>query len=90
MLGEVLTAIVTPFREDGAVDLEAFRSLCAFLLDNGSHNGTGLAGKPVLAARPAPLHSGDLVTFGAITLRLVDAAELHQLLTRLFAVRQQS
>ena len=36
MLGEVLTAIVTPFREDGAVDLEAFRSLCGFLLDNGS------------------------------------------------------
>ena len=36
MLGEVLTAIVTPFRDDGAVDLEAFRSLCGFLLDNGS------------------------------------------------------
>ena len=36
MLGEVLTAIVTPFREDGSVDLEAFRSLCGFLLDNGS------------------------------------------------------
>ena len=36
MLGEVLTAIVTPFREDGSVDLDAFRSLCVFLLDNGS------------------------------------------------------
>ncbi|HEX5584256.1 4-hydroxy-tetrahydrodipicolinate synthase [Gaiella sp.] len=36
MLGEVLTAIVTPFREDGAVDLDAFRSLCDHLLDNGS------------------------------------------------------
>ena len=36
MLGEVLTAIVTPFREDGSVDLEGFRSLCGFLLDNGS------------------------------------------------------
>jgi 4-hydroxy-tetrahydrodipicolinate synthase len=36
MLGEVLTAMVTPFREDGALDLEAFRSLCGFLLDNGS------------------------------------------------------
>ena len=30
MLGEVLTAIVTPFREDGSVDLEAFRSLCGY------------------------------------------------------------
>jgi 4-hydroxy-tetrahydrodipicolinate synthase len=36
VLGEVLTAIVTPFRDDGSVDLDAFRSLCAFLLDNGS------------------------------------------------------
>ena len=36
MLGEVLTAIVTPFREDGAVDLDAFRSLCEHLLANGS------------------------------------------------------
>ena len=36
MLGEVLTAIVTPFRADGAVDLDAFRGLAGFLLDNGS------------------------------------------------------
>jgi 4-hydroxy-tetrahydrodipicolinate synthase len=36
VLGEVLTAIVTPFREDGSVDVEAFRGLCGFLLDNGS------------------------------------------------------
>jgi 4-hydroxy-tetrahydrodipicolinate synthase len=36
VLGEVLTAIVTPFREDGSVDVESFRSLCGFLLDNGS------------------------------------------------------
>ena len=27
MLGEVLTAIVTPFDEDGAVDYERFRAL---------------------------------------------------------------
>jgi len=36
MLGEVLTAVVTPFRPDGAVDLDAFRRLCRFLVDNGS------------------------------------------------------
>ena len=36
MLGEVLTAIVTPFREDGSVDLDGFRALCEHLLDNGS------------------------------------------------------
>jgi 4-hydroxy-tetrahydrodipicolinate synthase len=36
MLGEVLTAVVTPFDRDGAVDLGRFRALCAFLVDNGS------------------------------------------------------
>jgi 4-hydroxy-tetrahydrodipicolinate synthase len=36
MLGEVLTAIVTPFREDGSVDYEKFRELAAHLVDNGS------------------------------------------------------
>jgi 4-hydroxy-tetrahydrodipicolinate synthase len=36
MLGEVLTAIVTPFDRDGRVDLERFRALASFLVDNGS------------------------------------------------------
>jgi 4-hydroxy-tetrahydrodipicolinate synthase len=36
MLGEVLTAAVTPFRPDGAVDLDSFRALCRFLVENGS------------------------------------------------------
>ena len=36
MLGEVLTAIVTPFDADGAVDYEQFRDLARHLVDNGS------------------------------------------------------
>jgi len=36
VLGEVLTAIVTPFREDGSVDLDGFLALCEHLLENGS------------------------------------------------------
>jgi 4-hydroxy-tetrahydrodipicolinate synthase len=36
MLGEVLTAVVTPFRPDGAVDLDRFRALCRHLVENGS------------------------------------------------------
>jgi 4-hydroxy-tetrahydrodipicolinate synthase len=36
VLGEVLTAIVTPFKPDGAVDLDAFRALARHLVDNGS------------------------------------------------------
>jgi 4-hydroxy-tetrahydrodipicolinate synthase len=33
----VLTAMVTPFAEDGSVDLDAARSLARHLVDNGSH-----------------------------------------------------
>ncbi len=36
MLGEVLTAIVTPFDPDGAVAIDRFRALCRHLVDNGS------------------------------------------------------
>ena len=36
MLGEILTAIVTPFKADGSVDLERFRALASFLVENGS------------------------------------------------------
>ena len=43
MLGEVLTAIVTPFDADGAVDSERFRELAHYLLENGS-DGIVVAG----------------------------------------------
>ena len=36
MFGSVLTAIVTPFRPDGSLDLPAFRTLARHLLANGS------------------------------------------------------
>jgi 4-hydroxy-tetrahydrodipicolinate synthase len=36
VLGEILTAIVTPFDASGAVDHERFRELAEHLLDNGS------------------------------------------------------
>ena len=36
MLGSVITAAVTPFRADGAVDLERFCELATFLVENGS------------------------------------------------------
>jgi 4-hydroxy-tetrahydrodipicolinate synthase len=36
VLGEILTAIVTPFDRDGAVDLERFRALARHLVENGS------------------------------------------------------
>jgi 4-hydroxy-tetrahydrodipicolinate synthase len=36
MLGEVLTAIVTPFDADGEVAIDQFRALCRHLVENGS------------------------------------------------------
>jgi 4-hydroxy-tetrahydrodipicolinate synthase len=36
VLGEVLTAVVTPFKGDGSVDLDGFRALCRHLVENGS------------------------------------------------------
>jgi 4-hydroxy-tetrahydrodipicolinate synthase len=43
MLGEVLTAIVTPFRADGTLHLERFQELARHLVDNGS-DGVVVAG----------------------------------------------
>jgi 4-hydroxy-tetrahydrodipicolinate synthase len=36
VFGEVLTAIVTPFRPDGSVDLDRFQELARYLVDHGS------------------------------------------------------
>src|SRR5438045_2245241 len=43
VLGEVLTAVITPFRRDGAVDFERFRELAQHLVESGS-DGLVVAG----------------------------------------------
>jgi 4-hydroxy-tetrahydrodipicolinate synthase len=43
VLGEVLTAVVTPFRRDGGVDFESFRELAQHLVESGS-DGLVVAG----------------------------------------------
>jgi 4-hydroxy-tetrahydrodipicolinate synthase len=43
MLGNVLTAIVTPFQDDGSIDFDAFQRLARHLVDNGS-DGLVVAG----------------------------------------------
>jgi 4-hydroxy-tetrahydrodipicolinate synthase len=43
VLGEVLTAIVTPFGADGSVNVDKFRELCVHLVENGS-DGLVVAG----------------------------------------------
>ena len=43
VLGEVLTAVVTPFGRDGSVDFERFRELAQHLVESGS-DGLVVAG----------------------------------------------
>jgi 4-hydroxy-tetrahydrodipicolinate synthase len=43
VLGELLTAIVTPFRSDGSLNVDKFRELAAYLVDHGS-DGIAVAG----------------------------------------------
>jgi 4-hydroxy-tetrahydrodipicolinate synthase len=43
MLGNVLTAMVTPFRDDGSVDFDSFQRLARHLVENGS-DGLVVAG----------------------------------------------
>jgi len=43
VLGQILTAVVTPFGEDGSVNLDTFKRLCVHLVENGS-DGVVVAG----------------------------------------------
>ena len=43
MLGHILTAMVTPFREDESIDFDAFQRLARYLVENGS-DGVVVAG----------------------------------------------
>jgi 4-hydroxy-tetrahydrodipicolinate synthase len=54
VLGEVLTAVVTPFDPAGRLDLERFRALCTYLVEHGSDGlvVTGTTGEsPTLSDR---------------------------------------
>jgi 4-hydroxy-tetrahydrodipicolinate synthase len=43
VLGQILTAVVTPFAEDGSVNFDSFKRLCVHLVENGS-DGLVVAG----------------------------------------------
>jgi 4-hydroxy-tetrahydrodipicolinate synthase len=68
VLGEVLTASVTPFDADGAVNIPRFRELAAYLVDNGSDGlvVTGTTGEsPTLADEERfELYSAAIETVG--------------------------
>src|SRR5215212_1219073 len=42
--GRVLSAMVTPFTEDGGIDLAGVQELAAHLVDRGAHDGLVVAG----------------------------------------------
>jgi 4-hydroxy-tetrahydrodipicolinate synthase len=62
MLGEVLTAIVTPFHPDGSVNVEKFRELAGYLVDHGS-DGLVVAG--TTGESPTLTHEEKLELFAA-------------------------
>jgi 4-hydroxy-tetrahydrodipicolinate reductase len=68
VLGEVLTAIVTPFKDDGSVDYESFRKLALHLVEHGSDGlvvtGTTGEGPTLSDAERMELYSTALETVG--------------------------
>ena len=54
------------------------------LSDAGSRNGTRVNERRLGDSNPVPAVSGDVVTFGGVSLTLLDAAGLHDLVNRLF------
>jgi 4-hydroxy-tetrahydrodipicolinate synthase len=73
MLGQVLTAVVTPFAEDGSVNVDAFKRLCVHLVENGS-DGVVVAG----TTGEAPTLSDEerLVLFAAAIEAVGDRADV--------------
>ena len=61
--GKVLTAMVTPFREDGSLDLDAAASLAQWLVDNGS-DGLVVAG--TTGESPTLTHDEQIELVGAV------------------------
>lgn len=52
------------------------------IIDLDSHNGTAVSGVPILASRPEPIHSGDLLTFGGVTVQVFDSQHLYSMISR--------
>ena len=61
--GKVLTAMVTPFREDGSLDLDTAASLAQWLVDNGS-DGLVVAG--TTGESPTLTHDEQIELIGAV------------------------
>ena len=53
------------------------------LHDASSHNGTAIGGLQVASGGSSRIKNGEVVTLGALTLRVVDAESLHDALARM-------
>ncbi len=73
VLGSVITAMVTPFRADGAIDVEGFRELATFLVDNGSD---GLVVSGTTGESPTLSDKEKLVLFAAAVDAVGDRATI--------------
>ena len=70
MLGEVLTAIVTPFNPDGSVNVPKFRELAAYLVENGDYGAALRQGETLAKADGAAADVKAAVTKLATVARL--------------------
>ena len=71
--GEVLTAMVTPFGKDGALDLDAARKLAGHLVENGSD---GLVVCGTTGESPTLSHDEKLDLFKAVIAEVGDGASV--------------
>jgi 4-hydroxy-tetrahydrodipicolinate synthase len=71
--GEVVTAMVTPFDADGALDVKAARALAAHLVDHGSE---GLVVSGTTGEAPALTHAEKLALFENIVEEVGDRASV--------------
>ena len=71
--GEVITAMVTPFANDGSLDVKAARSLAAHLVDHGS-DGLVLAG--TTGESPTLSHDEKLALFENVLEEVGDRAKI--------------
>ena len=69
----VITAMVTPFREDGSLDLDAARALARHLIEKGSH---GLVVAGTTGESPTLSDSEKLELFGAVQEEVGDRATI--------------
>lgn len=73
-LGRMLTAMVTPFRPDGALDVEGVRALAAYLVDEQHADGLVVAG--TTGESPTLAHGELLDLFAAVVEAVGDRAQV--------------